>query len=324
MHKLIVRLVVCISAVIGMIAPSDIQAAGSTLKELRIDYSEYNQLSLVLKKFGWLEKELKKEKLQVSWVYSRGSHESLKELTSGKIDFASTSALPCLLSRAEGYPVKPVYTFSHPEWVTLLVSRDSPINSIKELKGKKIAVTPDSDPYVFLLQALQAEGLQKSDVEIIPLQLNEGRIALEKQEVDAWAGTDPYSSACQMETGSRALYRNTSFNNYGLLNTTDSFEEKNPEVVNRVVRAYEKVRKWAIRHPDELALIYADESGVSLPIARLILSRVDFSQPIQDSGDFNGLKDSAPILVQERMVENSSLVDNVIHQIIDPVVRKVN
>ncbi|WP_076792306.1 aliphatic sulfonate ABC transporter substrate-binding protein [Chlorobium sp. KB01] len=312
MLKLIVRLLVCISAVFGMIAPSDISAVGSLPKELRIDYSDYNQLSLVLKKFGWLEKEFQADKVPVRWVYSTGSTQGLKDLTVGSVDFASTSALPCLLCKVQGHPVKPVYIFSHPEWVTLLVTRDSPINSVLGLKGKKIAVTPDSDPYVFLLQALNEAGLCKSDITIIPMSLSEGRKALEMQQVDAWAGSDPFISSSQLELGSRAIYRNAAFNSYGLLNTTESFAARYPDTVDRVVKVYERVRKWAIRHPDELALIYADESGISLQIAKLILSRIDFSRTIPDSGDIVGLKEVLPILVQERMLDNQVEADRLI------------
>ncbi|NTU44628.1 MAG: aliphatic sulfonate ABC transporter substrate-binding protein [Chlorobiaceae bacterium] len=312
MRKLIVRLVVCISVVFGIIAPSDISAAGSLPSVLRMDYSDYNQLSLVLKKFGWLEKEFETDKVPVSWVYSTGSNQGLKDLTIGSVDFASTSALPCLLCKMQGRPVKPVYIFSHPEWVTLLVTRDSPINSVRELIGKKIAVTPDSDPYVFLLQALKEAGLRQSDVQIIPMSLSEGRMALEKHQVDAWAGSDPLISSSQMELGSRAIYRNAAFNSYGLLNTTESFAARYPEAVTRVVKVYERVRKWAIRHPDELALIYSDESGISLQIAKLILSRIDFSRTVPDSGDIEGLKDAVHILVQERKLDNRIEADSVI------------
>ena len=62
------------------------------------------------------------------------------------------------------------------------------ITSIEELKGKKVAATLGTDPYIFLLRSLQEVGLSSKDLEIVNLQHSDGANALLTGQVDAWAG----------------------------------------------------------------------------------------------------------------------------------------
>ncbi|NTW69324.1 MAG: aliphatic sulfonate ABC transporter substrate-binding protein [Chlorobiaceae bacterium] len=284
---------------------------------LRMDYTNYNQLSLVLKKFGWLEKEFKRDNMPVQWIDSGKSIDGIDFLKNGTVDFASTDALGAFISKANGYPVKTVYMFSRPEWTMLLVTRDSPYNSIGDLKGKKIAALTASYPYYFLLRALHEAGLQKKDITILPLQLQEGLTALEQLRVDAWAAAEPFTATSRLERGCRAIYRSTECNSYGFLNTTESFAAQYPEVVARVIRIYELVRRWAVRHPDELAEIYADETGLSLPVAQLIISQIDLSHPLPNQKDLKILMDAAPLLEAENMIKQGTEVTRVIGDLVD-------
>jgi len=207
--------------------------------------------------------------------------------------------------------------FAQPESVMLLVSRDSPINAVMELKGKKIAASPGTNPYYFLLSALNDAGLRLSDVSIIPLSHTNGRIALERHNVDAWAAIDPYCASCQMERGARAIYRNKALNYFGFLSTTESFAASYPEAVARVIRVYERVRKWALKHPDELEILYADEAKISLPVARLVMSRIDLSSCTPDATVLDILKKAASLLEAENLVPKGISVNRVVEELVD-------
>lgn len=258
-----------------------IARAADAPKQLRLDYATYSPPSLVLKKFGWLEEDLKNTGggTSVKWVLSQGSNRALEYLNSDSVDFGSTAGLAALLARANGNPAKAVYVYSRPEWTALAVQKDSVIKSIKELKGKKIAATKGTDPYLFLLRALHENGLSKSDVEILHLQHPDGRVALEQKRVDAWAGLDPHLAASELEAGSKLIYRNVNFNTYGFLNVSENFAAKHPDEVKRVIRSYERARLWIIKNPDETAKLIAEEARLSLPVAQLQLKRNDFSNP---------------------------------------------
>ena len=182
----------------ALLALPALSQAAAPLKELRLDYAYYSPSSLVLKRFGWLEEDLGKNGTQVKWVFSAGSNRALEYLNASSLDIASSAGLAALLSRANGNPIKAPYIFSRPEWTALAVRADSPIQSLKDLKGKKVAATKGTDPFLFLLRALPTVGLKRSDVEIVALQHADGKAALEQGRVDAWAGLDPLLAASEL------------------------------------------------------------------------------------------------------------------------------
>ncbi|CAM3076044.1 sulfonate ABC transporter substrate-binding protein [Pseudomonas floridensis] len=292
------------------------QAAETGPSEVRLDYAYYSPVSLALKHFGWLEQALPQSK--VTWVLSQGSNRSLEYLNSGSVDFASSASLSAVLARANGSPIKSVYVYSRAEWTAFVVRKDSTLQTVSDLKGKKIAATKGTDPYLFTLRALQQAGLKKDDVELLHLQHPDGRIALEKGDVDAWAGLDPHMAASQIQAGSRLLYRNKDFNSYGVLSVTENYAKEHPQAIKTVLTAYDKARDWAIKNPDELAKLLADESGLPLEVARLQLSRTDLSTPQLSARDVEASKAAAPILVSEELVRKGVNVGQVVDQLITP------
>lgn len=292
--------------------------AGTFPAEIRVDFAYYSPSSLVLKKFGWLEQDLLSEKVGVRWVLSQGSNRALEQLNSGSVDFGSTAGLAATLSRANGNPVKNVYVLSRPEWTFLVVPKDSPIKAVSDLKGKKVAATKGTDPYLFLLRALNDAGLDKNSIEHVALQHADGRTALEQRRVDAWAGLDPLLASSELEFGVRPVYRNVAYNTYAFLNTSDSFAQKYPEAVKRVIANYERARKWILANPEETARIISEEAKISIDVARLQLSRNDFTKSLPGPEHVKALKAAAPLLLEEDLVKRSTDLNKVIDTLIDP------
>lgn len=293
-------------------------AAGNAPKEIRLDYAYYSPTSLVLKRFGWLEQAVKPAGIEVKWTLSQGSNRALEFLNSGAIDFGSTAGLAAVLSRANGNPIRSVYVYSRPEWTALAVPKDSTIKSVAELKGKRIAATKGTDPYLFLLRSLHEAGLSRNDVEIVHLQHPDGRVALEQKRVDAWAGLDPHLAASELEAGSKLIYRNVNFNTYGFLNVSEKFLKAHPDQVKTVIAAYERARRWVIANPDEAAKILAEEAKLNLPVAQAQLKRTDFSNPRIGREHHDALRAAAPILVEEELVRKGTDVAKVVTELIDP------
>ena len=295
--------------------PMTAQAAPPT--ELKLDYAYYSPESLVIKRNGWMEEELAADHTQVKWVLSLGSNRALEYLNSGAIDIGSTAGLAAVLGRANGNPIHTVYIFSRPEWTALVVRKDSTIKTVADLKGKKIAATKGTDPFLFTLRALHAAGLSRDDVELVNLQHPDGRTALANGQVDAWAGLDPHMAAAQIDDGARLLYRNVDFNTYGFLNVREDFINEHPDTLAHVLKVYERARVWIGAHPDETAKIISEESKLSLPVAKLQLSRNDFSHPQPGPQQIEALKAAAPILTQEQLVKPGTDLNAVIDALVD-------
>lgn len=316
----------CVTAIAGMTGVTDAAAqtavAAASPREIRVDFAYYSPTSLVLKRFGWLEQEFARDGVAVKWTQSQGSNRALEYLNAGSIDFGSTAGLAAVLSRANGNPIKAVYVYSRPEWATLVVPADSPIRTVADLKGKKIAATKGTDPYLFLLRSLNTVGLNKDAVQVVHLQHGDGRVALERRLVDAWAGLDPHTAASELEAGSKLLYRNIEFNTYGFLNVSESFASKYPEHVKRVIVAYERARLWLIANPAEAVRLLAEETRLPESVVKVQLSRNDFSDPLIGARHAQALKVAAPLLVEEDLVRKGTNVPTVIDALIDPTFAK--
>ncbi|NTU44356.1 MAG: ABC transporter substrate-binding protein [Chlorobiaceae bacterium] len=317
MRKLLVRLVALFIALSMSTVLSSFSTADPLPRELKVDYANFNAIALVLKKFGWLEREFQRDNLPVHWVFSEGSNQGLDLLTKGGVDFASTSAVASVLGKAKGQSIKAVYIFSHPQWAAFLVTNDSSIKTLSDLKGGKIAATPGTDSYLFMLRALHDAGIRPSDVVIVPKPPKEGLEELQKKRVTAWVGSDYYCSQSQLERGSQEIYTKSELLGSGYLTVTESFAATYPDVVARVIKVYESARKWSIRHPDDLAVICSDAWQVSLPVSQLVVSHIDFSRAIPDTQDIRYLKKIVPVLIAENLLKRSKKSGTLIDDLID-------
>lgn len=301
------------SLILGLIGTYTHAAVPNTLK---LDYAYYAPTSLVVKEQKLLEKAL--PKTEIKWVFSQGSNRSLEYLNSGSVDFASTAGLAAVLSRANGSPIKTVYIQSQPEWTALVVAKNSQIKSLKDLKGKKIAATKGTDPFLFTLQALDTVCLNKRDVQLVHLQHPDGKTALERGQVDAGAGLDPLMASAQVQSGAKLLYRNIGFNSYSVLSVKESFTQQSPEAIEAVIKAYEQARKWAKANPEKLAELLARESKLPLNVAKLQLSRTNFDQNIPSAKQIAALQKSGGILNEEDLVRKGTNVNQVVTQLFKP------
>ena len=267
---------VAVSAVAALAGSAPARAEPATV--IHIDFAYYNPVSLVLKSKHWVEAALGPD-IAVDWVQSAGSNKALEFLNARSLDFGSTAGVAALLGRANGNPIKAIYVYSKPEWTALVTRADSKIESLADLAGKRIAVTRGTDPHIFLLRALASAGLGERDVKIIPLQHADGRLALDRGDVDAWSGLDPFMAQAELESHDRLFYRNPDLNTYGVLNTREAFLAEHPDLVEKVIAAYERGRLWSLAHQDEFAAIVAELMGASEGIGFLLLDGQQTGRP---------------------------------------------
>jgi sulfonate transport system substrate-binding protein len=226
--------------------------AADAPKEIRIDWATYNPVSMVLKQKGLLEKEFAKDGISIVWVQSAGSNKALEFLNAGSIDFGSTAGSAALVAKINGNPIKSIYVYSRPEWTALVTTKDSKIASVADLKGKRVAVTRGTDPHIFLVRALLGAGLTEKDITPVLLQHPDGKTALIRGDVDAWAGLDPMMAQAEIEDGAKLFYRNAAANTWGILNVREEFLRNYPDIVRRVLATYEEARKYSLADYDEL------------------------------------------------------------------------
>lgn len=226
--------------------------AADAPKQIRIDWATYNPVSMVLKDKGLLEKEFAKDGISIVWVQSAGSNKALEFLNAGSIDFGSTAGSAALVAKINGNPIKSIYVYSRPEWTALVTAKDSKISKIEDLKGKRVAVTRGTDPHIFLVRALQSVKLTDKDITPVLLQHADGKAALIRGDVDAWAGLDPMMAAAEVEEGAKLFFRKPDANTWGILNVREEFLKDHPQLVQRVLAVYEEARKYSLANYGDL------------------------------------------------------------------------
>src|SRR3979411_787979 len=243
-------------ALAALIAVSALMPGGAfaaeALKEIHIDWATYNPVSMILKQKGLLEKEFAKDGIGIVWVQSPGCNKALEFLNGGSIDFGSTAGSAALLPKINGNPIKSIYVYSRPEWTALVSRRDTTIAKIADLKGKRVAVTRGTDPHIFLVRALLSVGLTEKDITPVLLEHPDGKTALIRGDVDAWAGLDPMMAQAEVEDGARLFYRNKEANTWGILNTREEVLKDHPDLVRRGLAVYEEARKYSLANYDEV------------------------------------------------------------------------
>jgi sulfonate transport system substrate-binding protein len=285
---------------------------------LNIDFATYNPLSLIIKEKGWLESALAEQDITVNWVQSLGSNKANEALRADAIDVGSTAGSAALLNRSNGSPIQAIDIFSQPEWAALVVPAGSAITSVADLKGKQIAATLGTDPYFFLLQALEEAGLTAADVTIQNLQHADGWAALQNGSVDAWAGLDPIMAGAEA-AGAELLYRNVAFNSYGVLAATEKFITEKADVAQIVVSVYEHARAWALANPEETASILAGVSGLDITVATKVIterSNLDVDN-VPGSAQIKVLTTIGPIFVETAAVDSQDAIDAALDTLIN-------
>jgi sulfonate transport system substrate-binding protein len=311
-------LTLALSAPLALLAaPRSAQAQAP--KEIRIDFATYNPVSLVLKEKGLLEKAFEKDGITVRWVQTLGSNKALEFLNAGSIDFGSTAGSAALVARINGNPIKSIYVYSRPEWTALVTRKDSGIAKVADLKGKRVAVTRGTDPHIFLVRALAEAGLTDKDVKFVLLQHPDGRLALDRGDVDAWAGLDPMMAAAEIENGDVLFFRKPEANTWGILNTREDFAKKNPEIVRRVLAVYEEARRWSLEHPQELKKLFADFTKLAPAVVdRQIDTRTELTHSVIGEPQRDSILAAGLALQQAGVVPANVDIKATVDELIDP------
>lgn len=245
-------------------------AAGAGVpSSITLDYASYNLLSLVIREQGLLEEEFRADGVQINWLYSTGGNKSMEFLLSGSADFGSGAGVACFISFVNGNPIRTLYLINT-EAMSIMVPQDSKLQSVGELRGRDVAATPATNPYVFLIRSLEQAGLGPSDINIVTLQHPDGKNELVRGRIDAWAGLEPLQSQA-LQQGARYLYTNPEFTTQVVLSVRRAFLEQYPQATARVLAVYDRAREWALAHPEEFVELVARSSRISPEITRLML-----------------------------------------------------
>ncbi|WP_094777248.1 sulfonate ABC transporter substrate-binding protein [Domibacillus aminovorans] len=250
------------------------QAKEDGQKTIQIGYQKFGTLNF-LKAQETLEKELEPKGFTVTWTEFPGGPQLLEALNVGSLDFGHTGEAPPIFAQAADAPL--IYFANepkNPKGEAIIVPKDSPIQSVADLKGKKIALNKGSNVHYLLVKALEANGLKYEDVETSFLPPSDARAAFEKGVVDAWVIWDPFLAEAERKTGARILVDGTNLvNNREFFLASKEFAEENPEVLDIIYNEIDKAETWVSENKNEAAEFLAPQIGMDKETLDIVLER---------------------------------------------------
>lgn len=263
-------------AVLGAVLAFAAGANAADEKKVRIGYQKSSTLINVLKANGELEKGLADLGFTVQWSEFPSGLPLLEALNVGAVDVSGDVAdtVP-VFAQAAGAKLTYIATEApSPSAQALLVKEDSPVKSVADLKGKKVAVTKAAGSHYLLIALLNKSGLKFADIEPAFLTPADGRAAFEKGAVDAWVTWDPFVAGAQTQSKVRIIADGKDVADYQRYYLASSaFAAEHPEVLRLVFDKLKATGQWVKKNPEEAAKVLAPAWGLKPEVVTLANSR---------------------------------------------------
>ena len=273
-RRLLLNVGIAAAVVASLLAGPSTRAASQN--EVRIGYQK-NGLLVIAREQGILERRLAKENATVKWVEFTSGPPLLEALGAGSIDIGQTGDAPPIFAQAAGANLVYVAGQAITNGQGILVKANSPIQTLSDLKGKRIAFTKGSSAHTVILLALEKAGLTYSDITPIYLCPPDAAAAFGNDSIDAWAVWDPYLAVGEAKYGGRILVKPSELaptNSFYLANKT--YAADNGALLAGALEGLSEAADWADKHRPDVARSLAAVTGLDLPIQTVAADRSTF------------------------------------------------
>lgn len=252
----------------GLLLGSSGASRGEGADRLRIGFQRSSTLTYLLKLAGELERVLAPLNISVSWHEFTSGLPILEALNLGNLDLSADVAdtVPVFAQAAGARIVYVAEEAASPTAQAILVPASSPIRTLADLKGRRIAVTKGAGSHYLLLAALAREGFSFKDIVPAYLTPADGRTALVGGSVDAWVAWDPFLASAKA-SGARILADGTglaSYKRYYL--TSEAFAAKRPDALRLIFDRLRLRGEWVKSNPDEAARTLSSHWGIEASV----------------------------------------------------------
>ena len=264
------------STVVGTLGVSLPAFAQKTTRTLRIGHQK-GWLS-ILKARGALEKRLAPLGVNVTWTEFNAGPVQLEALNVGAIDFGDVGEAPPIFAQAAGAPL--VYagaTVPRPRLEAIIVPKGSPIKTVADLKGKRVAYNKGSNVQYFLVKLLEKNGLKYSDVQSVFLPPPDARAAFEKGAVDEWIIWDPFLASAQKTLDAQLLVDATGVvKNRQYYFTSREFATHNTDVLKIAIEEVNSIDTWISKNKPAAAVELSQVLGLDKSITETFVARAAY------------------------------------------------
>ena len=257
------------------------QNTAEAVDTLAIGYQKSSLNLLVARQQKLFEQEFPHAKIE--WKEFPAGPQMLEALAVGAIDFGAVGNTPPIFAQAAGKDLSYVgYELVPANSQALLIPKSSAIQSIQELKGKRIAVQKGSSAHELLAKILQKAGLSWQDIQPIWLPPADARAAFDKQSVDAWAIWEPYLSAAEQDAHAQVLIDGTAFpKTYSFYIGNPKFIAAHPQATSQFLHGLNQADQWVLNNQPQALSVYTQSTGLQTTIAQRVIDKRLKPSPIQ-------------------------------------------
>jgi sulfonate transport system substrate-binding protein len=213
--------------------------------------------------------------IEIKWVDFQFGPPLLEAINVGSVDFGYVGDSPPIFAQAANARIRYVAAVRQQgNTQAIIVPQDSPIRTLADLKGKRVAFGKGSSAHNLLVAALEKAGLTWSDITPAPLAPADATAAFVKGSVDAWSIWDPYFALAELKEHARviALDKDVHKPNAFYIAGAD-FVDKYPALVARLNAVFAAEGVWADQHHEEVAKAQAEATGVDIEAIRRFVDR---------------------------------------------------
>lgn len=252
--------------------------AQNQLGQLRIGFQKSASLLTLQKSRQSLEQRLAIQNVAVKWVEFPAGPQLLEGLNVGAVDVGFVGEAPPIFAQAAGAQFVYIgYDPAAPQAEALVVPKDSPLKTVAELRGKKVALNKGSNVHYLLVKLLERHGLKYSDIQPVFLPPVDARAAFERGAVEAWVIWDPFLAAVEKQVGARILADGRGVvNNYAYYLAERGYAAKNPQVIQTLFDDTVQQARWLKANLPEAARLIAPLQGLDVAVVELALQRYGF------------------------------------------------
>jgi sulfonate transport system substrate-binding protein len=248
--------------------------AQDAAKELRIGWQKGGVFALA-KTSGALEKRLEPRGIKVTWSEFTSGPPLLEALGANAIDFGSTGDIPPLFAQAAGGDL--VYVAATKGSVAgsaILVKTDSPIQSIADLKGRKVGFKRGSSSHNFAVKALRSAGLTLNHIDAIDLGPPDAAPAFASNQIEAWIIWDPYFAIAEQAPDTRVLATTEGLvDSWGYYLANGGYAKANPTILSEVIDELKTVGTAAQANLEGTVDQISEATGVPVEVQKIVLTR---------------------------------------------------
>jgi len=250
--------------------------AQTPLKEIRIGYQK-NGVLVVARQQAFLEKHFSPRGIEVKWVEFSSGPPMLEAMNAGSLDYGAVGDSPPIFAQAAGAAI--IYAAGQPitNGQGILVQENSPIQSLADLRGKRIGFTKGSSAHNVVVQALEKVGLTYADITPVYLAPPEAGPAFANGSIDAWSIWDPYFAIGQVRQKGRILVNAADIgpsNSFFIAN--QDFARLHGTALQEIIDVTITAARWAESHRDDVARTLSAVTGIPLDIQKVAADRSSF------------------------------------------------